>query len=93
VIGVLQLREGGDEQRVLLALDQDSSLQPKAVRVMIGVSSRSIGPIARPSTPDPADFDDEGVLTVDAGEPAERSRGRRHRDLARPTRRQRSAPK
>jgi hypothetical protein len=43
----------GDEQRVLLALDQDVSLQPKAVRVMIGVSSRSIGPIARPSTPDP----------------------------------------
>jgi hypothetical protein len=27
---VLQLHEGGDEQRVLLALDQDFSLQPKA---------------------------------------------------------------
>ena len=26
----LQLREGGDEQRGLLALDQDFSLQPKA---------------------------------------------------------------
>jgi hypothetical protein len=31
---VLQLHEGGDEQRVLLALDQDFSLQPEEREVL-----------------------------------------------------------
>jgi len=131
---ILLLHEGGEQQRVLLALEEQLGRHPDA---RAGSKQDEVGGTAphlpaehesvRPSATEPqakgrpprqertshddrgvlqgrsgpllarpalsrGGVDKEGILVVDVGERAERSRGRRHRDLAHAARRKRGAP-